>query len=77
MKNPIKKIKEKEDITLQQFAIISDVSSSTIYKLVEGSTIKISSKVLQACKELGYDPEEIKREYREFRKDKKQKILNQ
>lgn len=77
MKNPIRKIKEEKELTLEEFALVADVSQSTIYKNIQGSSRVINKKILAACKELGYDPKEVEKKYQEFKKAKKLELLKQ
>jgi len=75
MKNPLKKIKEEKDLTLEEFALVADVSQSTIYKNIQGSNKKINLDILRACEKMGYLPEKIERQYQDFKEYKKRELL--
>lgn len=75
MKNPVRKIKEDNYLTSEELGLIADVSQSTIYQHMSGGAGSVNAKVLKACQELGYDPEEVERRYQEFRKAKKMELL--
>ena len=77
MKNPIKEIKKKNNWSIQQFASAADISFTTAYKCLNGITQKINGNILEAIKVLGYDPEEIKKEYQKFRQAKQQELLQE
>jgi len=76
MKNPLKKIKEDNNLTLEEFSIIADVSQSTIYQNTSGSSKTINNKILKACEELGYNPDEVESRYLDFKKSKKMELLH-
>jgi transcriptional regulator with XRE-family HTH domain len=75
MQNPLKKIKEENNLTLDELGLIADVSQSTVYQNLSGSSKVINDKILTACKELGYDPQKIEEEFQEFKKAEKLEIL--
>ena len=75
MKNPIKEIKQKNNWSIQQFASAADISFTTAYNCLNGTTQKINGNILEAIKVLGYDPEEIKKEYQKFRQAKQQELI--
>ncbi|MFW5961809.1 MAG: helix-turn-helix domain-containing protein [bacterium] len=75
MKNPVKKIKEENNLTLDELGVIADVSQSTVYQNISGSSRRVNHKILEACKQLGYDPEEVEKKYQEFKKAKKLELL--
>lgn len=75
MKNPIRKIKEEKKLTLEEFALVADVSQSTIYKNIQGSNRTVNKNILTAAEKLGYDPKKVERNYDEFRNSKKEELL--
>ncbi|MFW5686597.1 MAG: hypothetical protein ACOCXL_00255 [Halanaerobium sp.] len=75
MKNPVKKIKEENNLTLDELGVIADVSQSTVYQNISGSARTVNKNILEACSELGYDPEEVEKKYKEFKKSKKLELL--
>jgi len=77
MKNPVRKIKEDNNLTLDELGLIADVSQSTVYQNISGSSRRVNRKILTACSELGYDPKEVEKKYQEFKKAKKLELLKQ
>lgn len=76
MVNPLVEIKEQKNWTIQDFAVITNTSSSTIYKNLEGSMFEITGRILKTLETLGYDPEGISKEYQEFRKGRRKKLIS-
>lgn len=77
MKNPLKEIKDENNLTLDELGLIAGVSQSTVYKNTSGSSQVINSKILKACEDLGYDQREVEEKYQEFKKQKKLKLLKE
>ena len=75
MKNPVRKIKEDNNLTLDELGLIADVSQSTVYQNISGSSRRVNHKILKACSELGYDPDVVEEKYQEFKKAKKLELL--
>ncbi|MCF8012581.1 MAG: LacI family DNA-binding transcriptional regulator [Clostridiales bacterium] len=75
-KSPIEQIKDEKDWTIQDLAILADVSSSTAYKAIKAEHRKINRKVLAALAEAGYDPEELKEKYQSFREQKRKELIS-
>lgn len=75
-KSPIEQIKDEKDWTIQDLAILADVSSSTAYKAIKAEHRKINRKVLAALAEAGYDPEELKEKYKSFREQKGKELIS-
>jgi transcriptional regulator with XRE-family HTH domain len=71
MINPLKRIKKKHNWTIQDFAVVCDLSSSSVYKNLEGSNFEITDRILDTLGKMGYDPEKIKKEYAQFREEKR------
>ncbi|MFW6410256.1 MAG: hypothetical protein ACOCZR_04350 [Halanaerobiales bacterium] len=71
----LKKIKEENNLTLDELGVIADVSQSTVYQNISGSSRRVNNNILEACKDLGYDPEEVEKKYKEFKKSKKLELL--
>jgi len=74
--NPIQKIKEEKNLTYQDFCNITGLSQSTIYKHLTGSKKEISKELFTAIKALGYDAEQVKQQYKEFKENKKLAVLD-
>lgn len=76
MKNPIEKIKNEQDFTLNEFAIACDVSRSSICSLIKGEKNSISDSVLDTLEVLGYDRSEIQEQYNNYRQQKRRELLS-
>jgi len=76
MQNPIRKIKEEKGFTYQELCSLAGVSQSTVYKHLSGSKKSISDKILTVIKAMNYDPEQVKREYQEFRENRQKELLS-
>lgn len=75
MKCPIERIKNENDWTIQDMAIMADVSGTAAYRTIKGESREINAKILKALQEAGYDPEELKAEYREYRKMRRRELI--
>lgn len=76
MKNPLVEIKEEKNWTIQDFAVITDTSSSTVYKNLEGSSFEVTDRILETLDTLGYDPELIEEQYQEFRQSRRSELIS-
>lgn len=77
MNNPIEEIRQKNNWSIQEFARAANVSFTAIYNCLNGTIQNINANILKVLKKLGYDPEEVKREYQEFRQEKQQELLQE
>jgi len=75
-KNPIKRIRDERDISQQELAILADVAINTVRNAEKGLTAKLNEQIMEALEQLGYEKEEIEEEYKEWRKDLKQDIID-
>ncbi len=74
-KNPIKRIRDERDISQQEMAILADVAINTVRNAEKGLTAELNEQILEAVEQLGYEREEIEEEYKNWRKDLKQDII--
>lgn len=74
MKNPLKEIKEKNGWSIQELASVTGLSFSASYNCLTGNTQNINQRILEALEQLGYDTEEIKVKYQEFRAAKQKEL---
>jgi|GEM_PF-1504229 len=74
-KNPIKRIRDERDISQQELAILADVAINTVRNAEKGLTAEMNEQILEALEQLGYEKEEIEKEYKKWRKDLKKDII--
>ena len=77
MRNPVKELKEEQNWSIQEFAAAAGVSFSTARQNIEGSVKNLNDDVIELFKLLEYDPDEIQKKYKKFRKAKQQELINQ
>ncbi|MFW5991670.1 MAG: hypothetical protein ACOCQN_00580 [Halanaerobiaceae bacterium] len=77
MRNPLQKIKEKNGWSIREFASVAGMSFTATYNCLNGNTQKINQRILKAVEQMGYDPEEIKKEYQEYREAKQQELMQE
>ena len=53
------------------------MSVTAVYNVLNGNTVNLNRKILETLSELGYEPEEIKVKYQEFRQKKQQELLQE
>lgn len=75
MENPIDRVLKEKGITRDEIAVIAGIDSMNIYQLLNGGRAHLPKSVLSALKKIGYDPDEIQKEYEAWRKEKAQKLL--
>ena len=77
MKNPIQEIKEKNGWSIQELASVTGLSFSASYNCLTGNTQNINQRILETLEQLGYNPEEIKVKYQEFRENKQKELMQE
>lgn len=77
MKNPLKDLMNKRNWTYADLSSVGQVSMSTIYKIREGESKKIHKNIIDLVEAIGEDPDKFKKDYREFRKNKRKRLLRQ
>ena len=75
MINPIQRIKEEKNLTLMEMATIFNVSESTLYQNLKGGRRELSEQILSTLDEMGYNIDEIKEEYRQFKLKKRLELM--
>ena len=75
MRNPLKKIKENNGWTIQEFASVTVMSLTAAYNALNGNTKNINQKILETLEQLGYDTEKVEKEYQEFKETKQQELI--
>ena len=74
-KNPIKRIRDERDISQQELAILADVAINTVRNAEKGLTGELNEQILEAIEQLGYEKDQIEEDYKDWRKDLKQDIV--
>ncbi len=75
MKGPIEQAREELGLTIQELAIMADVSDTTVYRNLKAEARTVSPKILEALGKAGYDPGRLKRGYEEYRKEKQRELI--
>lgn len=76
MKNPITEARMKLNMNTQEFALMAGVSDNTIRYHDRGDNMKISPPLLKfLTDELGYDRDQLIKDYTKFREAKKKRLL--
>lgn len=75
MENPIWAIRQELGINRDVLALMADLSYSAVAANEKGRYIEPSERVLRVFEELGYDTEQVKKEYRQWREEKRSTIV--
>lgn len=73
MKNPLRRIREEEEITINDMALKLGVNYMTYFRAEKGMNLTISPIIMNGFEKMGYDKEKIEKEYREWRNSKMEK----
>ena len=75
MKNPVKKFKEDQDLTVADLAVLCDVAPTTAWKAITGETRSLNDKIAATIETEGdYNVEEVRRDYQAFRETKRREL---
>ena len=77
MRNPVKKLKEKQGWTIQEIAAAADIGFSTAYQNYQGSARSMNGNLAALFERLGYDPDKVREEYQKYRKVKQEELISQ
>lgn len=77
MLNPITRIRKELELPKTQFAQLMHTSYSSVDALEKGRVSQPSKQVLKRLSLLGYDSNQIAKEYKAWRDEQAAKILNQ
>jgi len=73
--NPLKKARLEKGLTSIQFATLAGVTGGRIRQLEAGEAPGLSASVKNALARLGYDPEKVDKEYRQWREERVRQVL--
>ena len=73
--NPIKKARQKIGLSRNELSKVAGVGYSTIASLEKGRQNSINENVLQALEQLGQEPDRLKAEYKQYRENEREEIL--
>lgn len=68
MENPVTKVLRQTGCSVSQLAAMAGIDVSRIYQIRRGAASRISPRVLSALARLGADPDQLQREYQEWRR---------
>jgi len=74
--NPLKAARLRKGLKQRDLAIIGDCSSIAIYQLEIGERKRVSNKMIKAYNAAGFNGEQLAREYQEWRKVHRQRLLD-
>lgn len=75
--NPIEEVRKKQEWSIQELASAAGISFTATYNCLNGTTQGINKKILKVLTKLGYESEEIKVKYQEFRQKKQRELLQE
>ena len=75
MINPIRKIKQEKDLTTTELAKLAGVGFSTLQNIEQGRPISINNKLLALIEKLGYNKDQVKRDYEKCKEAEKEELL--
>lgn len=73
--NPVKKARLDLGLTRDEMVKIAGTGYSTLTSIERGRVRTINGRVLEAFTKLGYDKEKIKKDYRNYRRNERDKLL--
>lgn len=74
--NPVKRIRDEGELSQQELAILADVAINTVRNAEKGLTAELNDQILAALDQLGYEPNQVEQEYKEWRRKLKEDIIN-
>lgn len=77
MENPLKYLMEEKNLNYAELTIMADMCESAVYKNMNGTRTTLSTNILDLFDKLGYDPEKINKQYKEFREEKQQELIKE
>lgn len=74
--NPLKKARISKRLKQYELAQIAGCSAINVFLLERGDYLKVSKKMIKAYEAIGLDGEQLAREYQEWRKVHRQRLLD-
>lgn len=75
MKNPIREYKRERDLTVSELAVMTNLSPATIWKVLDGQTKTLNDKLVATFQQLGYDPDQLRKDYQDYREAKRKELV--
>lgn len=75
MENPFKEIKEKENWTYRELALMAGISQSAVYHTVTGTREHPNVKLVETYAAKGYDRGKLRERYQQFRQERRKELL--
>ena len=75
MQNPIKQYKKERDLTVSELAVMTNLSPATIWKVLDGQTKTLNQQLVDTFQKLGYDPDQLRKDYQAYREAKREELV--
>lgn len=75
--NPINRILDEKEITATVLAAIAGVDLATVKRATRGEGASVGKRLLEAITSLGYNSEQVEREYQDWRAAAAKRILGE
>ena len=72
--NPIKEVREKENLSRDELAKAAGVSYNTVIAVEKERTVNVNHNILDVFTERGYDRFDLKKKYKAYREDEGKKL---
>lgn len=74
MKNPIEKSRESMNLSIKDFALLTDTVEVTVRSNEKGDSAKITPKILNFLVKNGFDKDQLQKDYEAYRQWKVKEI---
>lgn len=75
MNSPIEKILEEKDWTVSDLSNAAGISYTAAYNTAAGHSVNPNPDVLDALEQLGYNRENLKASYEQFKQEQQKELL--
>lgn len=75
MKNPIRKILNELDWTVEDLSNAADLSYSSTYHNLRGDTQNLNERIILVLEQKGYDSDKVLEDFNEFKRDRREALL--
>lgn len=75
MINPIERVRKESNLTKKELCAILNCSLAYVGQLESGAVSKPSIKLLEKLKPIGYDPQQLQKEYIQWKDKQREEII--